>query len=212
MALPATMKVLGLVLGIFLIILIGILSEITVEMLIRFAVFCKARSYGEVVQIAIGRTARILSEICIIVNNAGVLIVYLIIMGDVMSGSVRHIGVLDQWLGHGFWDYRKLLVLVVMVVFLAPLCVLDRIDSLSMTSAASVALSVVFVVVCFAVAFIKLIEGKIEAPRMSLDFGSKMAILDLLVVIPIMTNAYVCHFNVQPIYNELEGRPPQKIN
>ncbi|KAB2094119.1 hypothetical protein ES319_A02G134100v1 [Gossypium barbadense] len=212
MALPATMKVLGIVLGIFLIILIGILSEISVEMLIRFAVSCKARSYGEVVQIAMGRTARVLSEICIIVNNAGVLIVYLIIMGDVMSGSVRHIGVFDQWLGHGFWDHRKLLVLAVMVVFLAPLCVLDRIDSLSMTSAASVALAVVFVVVCFAVAFIKLIEGKIEAPRMSPDFGSKMAILDLLVVIPIMTNAYVCHFNVQPIYNELEGRSPQKMN
>ncbi|KAG8482794.1 hypothetical protein CXB51_024465 [Gossypium anomalum] len=136
MALPATMKVLGLVLGIFLIILIGILSEISVEMLIKFAVSCKARSYGEVVQIAMERTARVLSEICIIVNNAGVLIVYLIIMGDVMSGSVRHIGVLDQWLGHGFWDHRKLLVLVIMVVFLAALCVLDKIDSLSMTSAA----------------------------------------------------------------------------
>ncbi|KAG8482793.1 hypothetical protein CXB51_024480 [Gossypium anomalum] len=39
-----------------------------------------------------------------------------------------------------------------------------------------------------------------------------MAILDLLVVIPIMTNAYVFHFNVQPIYNELEGRSPQKMN
>ncbi|KAG8490950.1 hypothetical protein CXB51_014091 [Gossypium anomalum] len=144
MAFPATMKVLGLVLGIFLIILIGILSEISVEMLIRFAISCKARSYGEVVQIAMGRTARVLSEICIIVNNA--------------------------------------------------------------------ALAVVFVVVCFVVAFIKLIEGKIEAPRMSPDFGSKMAIFDLLVVIPIMTNAYVCHFNVQPIYNELKGRSPQKMN
>ncbi|KAK5833760.1 hypothetical protein PVK06_017616 [Gossypium arboreum] len=132
-------------------------------MLIRFAISCKARSYGEVVQIAMRRTTRVLSEICIIVNNAGVLIVYLIIMGDVMSGSVRHIGVFDKWLGHVFWDHRKLLVL-------APLCVLDRIDSSSMTSATSVALAVVFVVVCFAVAFIKLIEGKIEAPRMSPDF------------------------------------------
>lgn len=212
MALPATMKLLGVVLGLVLIILIGILSEISVEMLIRFAVSCKARSYGEVVQVALGKTARVLSEICIIVNNGGVLVVYLIIMGDVMSGSVRHLGVFDQWLGHGFWDHRKLLILVVMVVFLAPLCSLDRIDSLSTTSAASVALAVVFVVVCFAVAFIKLIEGKIEAPRMSPDFGSKMAILDLLVVIPVMTNAYVCHFNIQPIYNELEGRSPQKMN
>ncbi|XP_044496686.1 amino acid transporter AVT6E-like [Mangifera indica] len=212
MALPATMKVLGLPLGFVLIILMGILSEISVELLVRYSVFCKASSYGEVVQYALGRPARVLSEICIILNNAGVLVVYLIILGDVMSGSPHHIGVFDQWLGNGMWDHRRWLILIVVVVFLAPLCVLNRIDSLSTTSAASVALAVVFVVVCFVVAFIKLVEGKIEPPRMSPDLGSKTAILDLLVVIPIMTNAYICHFNVQPIYNELEGRSPQKMN
>ncbi|KAI3463434.1 hypothetical protein Pfo_020097 [Paulownia fortunei] len=211
MALPATMKVLGLVLGVIMIFLMGILSEISVELLVRFSVQCKATSYGEVVQTALGRTARILSEICIIVNNGGVLVVYLIIIGDVMSGSLHHIGVFDQWLGHGFWDHRKLVILVVLVLFLAPLCSLDKIDSLSLTSAASVALAVVFVIVVFVVAVIKLVEGKIESPRMTPDFGSKKAILDLLVVIPIMSNAYVCHFNVQPIYNELEGRSPHKM-
>ncbi|CAL5440204.1 unnamed protein product [Camellia sinensis] len=212
MALPATMKVLGLILGVILIILMGILSEISIEMLVRFTVQCKATSYGEVVQAACGKPARILSEICIIVNNAGVLVVYLIIMGDVMSGSLRHIGVFDQWLGNGFWDHRKLVILIVVVVFLAPLCALDKIDSLSLTSAASVALAVVFVFVAFVIAIIKLVEGTIETPRLTPDFGSKKAILDLLVVIPIMSNAYVCHFNVQPIYNELQGRSPQKMN
>ncbi|OAY36936.1 hypothetical protein MANES_11G061300v8 [Manihot esculenta] len=212
MALPATMKVLGLGLGIVLIILMGIVSEISVELLIRFSALCKASSYGEVVECALGKTARVLSEICIIVNNAGFMVVYLIIIGDVLSGSFHHVGVLDQWLGHGVWDHRKLVILVVVVIFLAPLCALDKIDSLSLTSAASVVLAVVFVVVCFIVAFIKLVEGKIEVPRMTPDFGSKKAILDLLVVIPITTNAYVCHFNVQPIYNELEGRSPQKMN
>lgn len=211
MALPATMKVLGLFLGVVLIFFMGVLSEISVEFLVRFAVQCKAASYGEVVEAALGRTARTLSEICIIVNNAGVLVVYLIIIGDVMSGSLHHMGVFDQWWGHGFWDHRKIVILIVLVLFLAPLCTLDKIDSLSMTSAASVALAVVFVVVVFIVALIKLIEGKIEPPRMMPDFGSKKAILDLLVVIPIMSNAYVCHFNVQPIYNELEGRSPNKM-
>ncbi|PPR88009.1 hypothetical protein GOBAR_AA32681 [Gossypium barbadense] len=87
---------------------------------------------------------------------------------------------------------RKVWVMLCLVRFvILGFSISDRIDSLSMTSAASVALAVVFIVVCFAVAFIKLIEGKIEAPRRSPDFGSKMAILDLLVVIPIMTNAYV---------------------
>ncbi|KAL2234587.1 sodium-coupled neutral amino acid transporter 1 [Sesamum indicum] len=211
MALPATMKVLGLILGVILIFLMGILSEISVEFLVRFSVQSKAATYGEVVQAALGRTARTLSEICIIINNAGVLVVYLIIIGDVMSGSLRHMGVLDQWWGHGFWDHRKIVILVVLVLFLAPLCALDKIDSLSTTSAASVALAVVYVVVAFIIAAIKLAEGKIEPPRMSPDFGSWSAILDFLVVIPIMSNAYVCHFNVQPIYNELEEPSPHKM-
>lgn len=211
MALPATMKVLGMALGLILIVLIGFLSEISVEWLVRFTAHYNVSSYGEVVQATLGRPARILSEICIIINNAGVLVVYLIIMGDVMSGSPHHVGVFDQWLGNGLWDYRKLVILVILVIFLAPLCSLDKIDSLSLTSAASVGLAVLFVLVAAAVAFIKLVEGTIETPRMLPDFGSKQSILDLLVVIPIMSNAYVCHFNVQPIYNELEGRSPQKM-
>ncbi|XP_010687664.2 amino acid transporter AVT6E [Beta vulgaris subsp. vulgaris] len=212
MALPAAMGVLGLGLGMVLIVVIGVLSEISVELLVRFAVHCKATSYGEVVQFALGRPARILSEICIIVNNAGVLVVYLIIIGDVMSGSYHHIGVFDQMMGNGVWDKRKLVILVVLIIFLAPLCALEKIDSLSLTSAASVALAVVFVVVTCSIALVKVIEGKIDPPRMTPDFSSKKAIVNLLVVIPVMTNAYVCHFNVQPIYNELDGRSPQKMN
>ncbi|GAA0154700.1 amino acid transporter [Lithospermum erythrorhizon] len=212
MALPATMKILGLILGLILIILIGVLSEISVEILIRCSVHCKAESYGEVVEATLGKTAKVLSEICIIVNNGGIMVVYLIIMGDVLSGSLKHAGVFDEWLGHGFWDHRKLLILLIMILFLAPLCALDKIDSLSSTSAASVVLAVVFVLIAFIVAFIKLVQGTNERPRLAPDLGSKKAILDLLVVVPIMANAYVCHFNVPPIYHELEGRSPEKMN
>lgn len=42
MALQAAMKVLGLIPGFVLIILMGILSEISVELLVRFSVLCKA--------------------------------------------------------------------------------------------------------------------------------------------------------------------------
>ncbi|KAK8939042.1 hypothetical protein KSP39_PZI011173 [Platanthera zijinensis] len=212
MALPAAMKVLGLVLGFFAIVVMGILSEISIELLVRFSALSKSSSYGEVVQSALGFPMRILSEICIIVNNAGVLVVYLIIIGDVMSGSPDHIGVFHQLLGDGMWDLRKLVILVILFLFLAPLCALEKIDSLSLTSAASVALAVVFVVVCCVIAFVKLVQGKISRRRIGPDFTSKEAILDLLVVIPIMTNAYVCHFNVQPIYNELKGRSPGKMD
>ncbi|KAE8718444.1 putative Tetratricopeptide repeat-like superfamily protein [Hibiscus syriacus] len=52
MALPATIRVLGIVLGLALMIVIGILLEISVEMLVKYAVLCKAKSYGEVVEVA----------------------------------------------------------------------------------------------------------------------------------------------------------------
>lgn len=213
MALPATMKVLGLPLCFAVIILMGILSEISIELLVEFSVRLKASNYGETVESVCGHSARVLSEICIIVNNAGIMIVYLIIMGDVMSGSSHHQGLFDQWTGkEGWWSDRRLIVFITMVFVLAPLCALKKIDSLKFTSAASVALAVVFVVLSSIIASVRLIEGKIERPRLLPDVGSKRAILDLLVVIPIMTNAYICHFNVQPIYNEMQDRTPAKMN
>ncbi|XP_057856326.2 LOW QUALITY PROTEIN: amino acid transporter AVT6E [Cryptomeria japonica] len=213
MALPATMKVLGLPLGFTLIILMGFVSEISIEILVNLSVVLKASTYGEAVQSTCGHVARVVLEVCIIVNNAGILIVYLIIMGDVMSGSSQHKGIFDEWIGRqGWWGNRRLIVLITMLSVLAPLCSLKKIDSLKFTSAASVALAVVFVAVSSIVALIKLVEGKIERPRLLPNVGSRRAILDLLVVIPIMTNAYICHFNIHPIYNELQGRTPAKMN
>ncbi|MQM07830.1 hypothetical protein Taro_040679 [Colocasia esculenta] len=212
MALPATMRVLGLALGLVCIALMGALSELSIELLVRSSVLSRAASYGDAVRSALGLPARAIAEVCIVVNNAGILIVYLIIIGDVMSGSPEHVGVLYQWLGDGTWSDRRLIIFITLVIFLAPLCALERIDSLSLTSAASVALAVVFVVVSCIIALIKVAAGSIRTPRMGPDLSSRAAILDLLVVVPIMTNAYVCHFNVQPIYNELRGRSPAKMN
>lgn len=86
----------------------------------------------------------------------------------------------------------------------------NKINSLCFTSTVSVALALVFVFVAFVVAFIMLVKGESEAPRMVLgskaeaprailDFGSKDTFLDLLTVIPIMSNTCVCYFNIQPI-------------
>uniref|UniRef100_A0ACD6ABU5 Uncharacterized protein n=1 Tax=Avena sativa TaxID=4498 RepID=A0ACD6ABU5_AVESA len=212
MALPATMKVLGVAVGLVSILVMGVLSEVTIELLVRFSARCRALSYGELVHRALGRPASVVAQMCIIINNAGVLVVYLIIIGDVMSGSLKHMGVIDQLIGHdGEWDNRRLLILFVLVLFLAPLCALERIDSLSLSSAASVALAIVFVLVSCVIAAVKLAEGKISAPRMGPDFSSRAAMLDLLVVIPIMTNAFICHFNVQPIYNELKEKTPSNM-
>ncbi|CAK9155951.1 unnamed protein product [Ilex paraguariensis] len=83
MALPATMKVLGLVLGIALIIFMAFLTEASIELLIRFSRAGKTVSYGGVMGEAFGKYGRMLLQICILVNNVGVLVVYMIIIGKI---------------------------------------------------------------------------------------------------------------------------------
>lgn len=81
MALPATMKVLGLSLGIAMIIFVAFLAEASIELLLRFSKVGNSVTYGGVMGDAFGMTGRILLQICIVVNNVGVLIVYMIIVG-----------------------------------------------------------------------------------------------------------------------------------
>ena len=84
MALPATMKVLGLVLGIAMIIFVALLTEALIEMLLRFSRAGNTTSYGGVMGDAFGKCGRIFLQICVLVNNIGVLIVYMIIIGKIM--------------------------------------------------------------------------------------------------------------------------------
>lgn len=81
MALPATMKVLGLPLGIFTIAVMGILSENSIQIMLRYSRPSGIRSYGGLMADSFGKIGRVLVQLCIIINNMGILIVYLIIIG-----------------------------------------------------------------------------------------------------------------------------------
>jgi len=82
MALPATMKVLGLVLGIAMIIFMAFLTERSIDMLLKFSRAGKSTSYGGAMEDAFGKVGRILLQISVLVNNIGVLVVYMIIIGN----------------------------------------------------------------------------------------------------------------------------------
>lgn len=81
MALPATMKVLGLIPGIAAIIFMAFLTNASIEFLLRFSRTAKSVSYGGLMGDAFGNWGRILIQLCVLVNNIGVLVVYMIIIG-----------------------------------------------------------------------------------------------------------------------------------
>ncbi|ONI18894.1 hypothetical protein PRUPE_3G246600 [Prunus persica] len=131
MALPATMKVLGLVLGISMIIFMAFLTEASIELILRFSRAGKSASYGGLMGEAFGKYGKVLLQISVLVNNLGVLIVYMIIIGDVLSGTsssgVHHAGVLEGWFGEHWWTGRAIILLVTTLGIFAPLSCFKRI-------------------------------------------------------------------------------------
>lgn len=81
MSLPATLKLLGLVPGVALIILAAFLTEKSIEMLLRFSKPGSTFSYGDVMGDAFGMMGKILLQTTIVINNVGAVIMYLIIIG-----------------------------------------------------------------------------------------------------------------------------------
>ncbi|KAL1810492.1 hypothetical protein DCAR_0730195 [Daucus carota subsp. sativus] len=210
MSLPATMKVLGLVPGILVIIFMAFLTEASIEMLIRFSKVGKSSSYGGLMNDAFGKYGRMVLQICVLVNNIGVLVVYMIIIGDVLSGTtadgVHHAGVLEGWFGVQWWNARTIVLLITTLVVFVPLACLKRIDSLRYTSALSVALAVVFLVVTAGITIFKLISGSIMMPRLLPEVTDVTSVFKLFTVVPVLVTAYICHYNVHTIENELEDR------
>jgi len=81
MGLPACVKKLGMVPGLIAIVLTAFLTEKSVEFMLRFSRAGNLSSYGSLMGDAFGRYGKALLEICVVINNVGVLIVYMIIIG-----------------------------------------------------------------------------------------------------------------------------------
>eukprot|EP00271_Cylindrocystis_brebissonii_P008693 TRINITY_DN23171_c0_g1_i1.p1 TRINITY_DN23171_c0_g1~~TRINITY_DN23171_c0_g1_i1.p1 ORF type:complete len:474 (+),score=53.05 TRINITY_DN23171_c0_g1_i1:986-2407(+) len=209
MALPATMKVLGLPLGSLLIILMGVLTDLSIALIMRFSTKFGARSYSEMMAVPFGRTGRRVVQAFVILHTIGSLMVYMIIIGDVLSGTAavgpaHHSGIFEELAGGPcFWNSRPVVMLATMVLVLWPLCSFKQIDSLMVTSALSVGLAVLFVLFIIVATAGKALKSELEPPKWLPGMGSFGEFIQIFTVIPVMTNAFICHYNVHPIYEEL---------
>lgn len=213
MALPAAVKVLGLVPGLVMIVLASFLTESSIDMILRNGRASPQKggtggSYSGVVSDVFGGAGRAILQACIVVNNLGMLIVYMIIIGDVLagtsSGGTRHAGVMEGWFGQQWWTTRSFLLLDTTLFIFAPLISFKRVDSLRYTSALSVALALVFVVITAGVTVVKLINGSIGMPRMLPEIVNQASFWKLFTTVPVIVTAYICHYSVHPIDNELK--------
>ncbi|THG04278.1 hypothetical protein TEA_020200 [Camellia sinensis var. sinensis] len=272
-----------------------------------------AFSYSGLVGDAFGGAGRNLLQACIVINNLGTLVVYMIIIGDVLSGTwsdgIHYSGVMEEWFGQQWWDKRSVLLLLTTILVFAPLisfkhlvlrlksptrpnntmqwllvlrwgednysnhltrmkimkiskrefgsiiakllvvfivfmvkvsdwifwiavepmnmvlvnspfqtslmesplvCWTSLHNSLRYTSALSVGLAVVFVVITAGVAIVKLRNGSIEMPRLLPELVDQASFWKLFTTVPILVTAYICHHNIHPIENELQDPSQMK--
>jgi len=88
MGLPACVKKLGMVPGLLAIVLTALLTEKAIEFMIRFSRAGNLSSYGSLMGDTFGKYGKALVEICVIITNVGILIVYMIIIGETLFLSL----------------------------------------------------------------------------------------------------------------------------
>ncbi|XP_020238106.1 amino acid transporter AVT6C [Cajanus cajan] len=207
MSLPATLKVLGVVPALALILVVAFLAEVSVEFLMRFTRAGQTTTYAGVMREAFGPLGAVAAQAAVVITNLGCLIMYLIIIADVFSGNQRegevHLGVLQQWFGIHWWNSRQFALFLVSVFVLLPLVLFRRVESLKFSSAVSTFLAVAFVTICTVLAIVAIVEGKTESPRLFPSLDRHTSFFDLFTAVPVIVTAYTFHFNVHPIGFEL---------
>ncbi|KAK1667610.1 hypothetical protein QYE76_055769 [Lolium multiflorum] len=113
MSIPAAMRVLGVAPALVLIAAVAVLSNVSVEFMLRYTGWAPSGppSYAGIMGDAFGRAGAAALNVFVAFTTAGTLVVYLIIIRDVMSGSAgageEHAGVLGELFGARWLDIKN---------------------------------------------------------------------------------------------------------
>ena len=131
MSIPAAMRVLGVAPAAALIACAAVLADAAAGFLLRHTRGAPS-SYAALMGDAFGRAGAALLNVFVAANAVGTLTVYLVIVGDVMSGAAgggdAHAGVLQEWFGRRRWTGREV-VLVAAAAILLPLLLRKRVGT-----------------------------------------------------------------------------------
>lgn len=123
------------------------------------------RSYTEAVYDEMGKWWGLVIQLCILIANTGILMIYVIMIADALVGKDEFEGVILQLTGLPYKSHwyvsRWFVSLVATLLFLLPLVSFKDVSSLDYFSASGVLVAVLFAVLGVVLAAIAIIEGKV---------------------------------------------------
>ncbi|KAL2896060.1 Amino acid transporter AVT6B [Bienertia sinuspersici] len=204
MSLPAAMKVLGIIPGLLLIVASGVLAKYTIDILLRYSEAEGSYTYGQLMYNSFGRFGEIMFQISVVINNLGINIIYLIIIADVVSGSsvsgTHHSGVLEEWFGEQWWTGRAFVLVFLTAFVLVPTAWIKRMVHFCNCSG----LAVFFILIVIEITAYRMAKGTIQLPAFLPRIDDFASFWNLFTAVPVLVCAYLCHFNVHTIRNELQ--------
>ncbi|CAN3355723.1 vacuolar amino acid transporter 6 [Diutina catenulata] len=197
LAMPYGLKCNGIVFGVILIAWSAFTSSFGLYLQNKVAKYTHqtgAVSYFSLAQLTYPHFS-ILFDSAISIKCFGVGVSYLVVIGDLMPKIMDSVGVDTPILLHrNFW------ITIFMVVLVAPLSFLKKLDSLKYTSV--IALVSIVYLACLVITHYVL--GDVPVENLDIDYVGPKSIRQTLSSFPIFVFAYTCHQNMFAIINELK--------
>jgi len=196
LAFPFAFKECGWILASVLMIACGVAAFYSIYLLVLCSILTGKNSYEELAHTLFGRTTEIVVDISIIIFTWGSTVAYMVIIGDTLPPLMELLfGVRSDSILAQAW----FLLILCTILFIFPLTLLSRINSLRYTSFLGFAATVYLIIVVVAESSRDLPPGGLSLNRM------KAAHLNsrLFVGLPIIFYGFSSHVNIFSIYREL---------
>ena len=195
LAIPYGMYLSGLVFGGILLLVSGIATIFSIDLLIEATQKYRCRSYEDLVERALGKRSRLLTELSIVVSCIGVLVAYLIAVGDILETFVGP-------------ERRAVSMVIAWAVTMLPLSLLKTMDSLQWAS--STGIISIFLLVVAALHQVLVDEAAESAHNLLPLLWPSNGITSVTVACPIVLFAFNCQVNVSSIYDEMSRKENMK--
>jgi amino acid permease len=181
------------------------------DLLYRFAALRRCQSYGTLVREVFGSLGASILQLSIIIHVSGVMVVYLVIMGDILIGTApTYSGVLPTLLpGHvdAWYMHRETVVGLIVAGVITPMLVPRNLTAVARFSKAGVIVVLLLAGTVVWLAGIALANGTAARDtRWMPDFATS-GILGALgaaaTVMSVSCLAFTCQFNLLPIQSSL---------
>lgn len=196
----------------FLVLLVGLMTGYTFSLIVRSCELLGVRTFREAWEASVGKKSGWLISVASLFMAGSGCLQYIMVLGEAGSSLASAAGLPP------FLASRQTALLVIISLVILPLSFFERCDQLKFTSAVGVT-GVFYYIVAI---LIRYLQGAYApggqffqaiTPELRPSFGlNPVSWTGSLVMVSMLTSAYVCHYNAPKFFRELENRSIPRFN